>query len=60
MNNPAPGHAGHFKELAAVATDRSVSSVSSVSSIIRQGAEVIEIEAFLIAVVLPCLCATCL
>ena len=57
MNNPAPGHAGHFKELAAVATDR---SVSSISSIIRQGAEVIEIEAFLIAVVLPCLCATCL
>ena len=57
MNNPAPGHAGHFKELAAVATDR---LVSSVGSIIRQGAEVIEIEAFLIAVVLPCLCATCL
>ena len=57
MNNPAPGHAGHFKELAAVATDR---SVSSISSIIRQGAEVIEIETFLIAAVLPCLCATCL
>jgi hypothetical protein len=54
MNNLAPGHAGHFKELAAVATDRSVSSIT------RQGAEVIEIEAFLIAVVLPCLCATCL